>query len=139
VDPAVRAIRDAGAIDRVLVSSFDERRRSVAVQALPGVATSASSRIAARALVALRAGLPRSAAKVLSGVHAVQVPETMRGVRVVSPGTVRGFHRAGVEVHVWTVNTEPEIRRLLDWGVDGIVSDRADMAVAVIRGTNLSS
>jgi glycerophosphoryl diester phosphodiesterase len=138
VEPAVRAIREAGAVDRVLVGSFNERRRANAVHALPGVATSASSRIAALALAALRAGLPRTAARVLNGVHAVQVPETLRGVRVISPGTVRGFHRAGVEVHVWTVNAAPAMRRLLEWGVDGIITDRTDVAVSVIRGTNLS-
>jgi glycerophosphoryl diester phosphodiesterase len=68
----------------------------------------------------------------------VQVPETARGVRVVSPRTIRGFHRAGVEVHVWTVNSAADMRRLLGWGVDGIVTDRADVAVSVVRGTNLS-
>jgi glycerophosphoryl diester phosphodiesterase len=135
---AVRAIREADAVDRVLVSSFDERRRATAVEALPGVATSASAGIAARALGALRAGLPRAVATALNGVHAVQLPETFRGVRIVSPRTVLGFHRAGVEVHVWTVNAESDMRRLLDWGVDGIVTDRADLAASMVRGTNLS-
>ena len=138
VPAAVAAIREADAVDRVLVGSFDEQRRASAIAALPGVATSASSRIAIRALAALRAGLPRTVAKVLNGVHAVQVPETARGLRIVSPRTVLGFHRAGVEVHVWTVNTAGAMRRLLGWGVDGIVTDRADVAVAVVRGTNLS-
>ncbi|MFC0681459.1 glycerophosphodiester phosphodiesterase family protein [Lysobacter korlensis] len=138
VDAAIAAIREADAVDRVLVSSFDEQRRAGAVRALPGIATSASSRIATRALAALRAGLPRTAARVLNGVHAVQVPETARGVRVVSPRTVAGFHSAGVEVHVWTVNAASAMRRLLEWGVDGIVTDRADVAVSVVRGTNLS-
>jgi glycerophosphoryl diester phosphodiesterase len=138
VAATVTAIRDAGAVDRVLVSSFDEGRRASAIRALPGVATSASSRIAARALGAVRAGLPRTAATVLNGVHAVQLPETVRGLRVVSPRTVAGFHRAGVEVHVWTVNAATDMRRLLEWGVDGIVTDRADIAVSVVRGTNLS-
>jgi glycerophosphoryl diester phosphodiesterase len=139
VQPTVDAIRAAGAIDRVLVSSFDERRRLSAVHALPGVATSASSRVVLRALSAVRAGLPRTAARVLYGVHALQVPETLRGIRIVSPRTVRAFHRAGAEVHVWTVNSAPVMRRLLEWGVDGIVTDRADVAAEVVRGTNLSS
>lgn len=138
VQPAVRAILEADAVDRVLVSSFSERRRSSAVHALPGVATSASSRIVALALAALRNGLPRTAARLLNGVHAVQVPEASHGVRVVTPRTVAGFQRAGVEVHVWTINTAPAMRRLLAWGVDGIVTDRADIAVSVIRGTSLS-
>jgi glycerophosphoryl diester phosphodiesterase len=139
VKPAVAAIRAAGATHRVLLTSFDERRRAAAVAALPGVATSASVSIGARALQAIRLGRLHVVARVLSGVHAVQVPESMYGLRVVSPRTVDVFHRAGVEVHVWTVNAPADMSRLISWGVDGIITDRADLAVAVIRGTYLSS
>jgi glycerophosphoryl diester phosphodiesterase len=62
-----------------------------------------------------------------------QVPELAGSTRVVSRRFVEHAHRCGVAVQVWTVDAEPDITRLLDWGVDGIISDRPDIAVQVVR------
>jgi glycerophosphoryl diester phosphodiesterase len=62
----------------------------------------------------------------------VQVPEEHDGRRVVTPGFVRALHAAGVQVHVWTVNDEADMRRLLSWGVDGLVTDRPDTLGALL-------
>ena len=43
---------------------------------------------------------------------------------------VRHVHREGQVLQVWVVNDRADINRLLDWGVDGIISDRPDIAVA---------
>jgi glycerophosphoryl diester phosphodiesterase len=56
----------------------------------------------------------------------VQVPERFGDRTVVTPAFVRGVHRQGLDVHVWTVNEREDMDRLLDWGVDGIVTDRPD-------------
>jgi glycerophosphoryl diester phosphodiesterase len=64
---------------------------------------------------------------------ALQVPETFGRTRVVSPRFVRLAHKAGIVVQVWTVDEPDDIRRLLDWGVDGIISDRPDIAAEVVR------
>src|SRR5690554_6338732 len=57
VEPAVKAILEAGALNRVLIASFLDRRRLAAVKQLPGVATSASRRASGRAVASARAGL----------------------------------------------------------------------------------
>jgi glycerophosphoryl diester phosphodiesterase len=51
---------------------------------------------------------------------------------VVDPGAVRLLHDRGRTVHVWTVNDEASMRRLLGWGVDGLVTDRPDLALRVL-------
>ena len=56
-------------------------------------------------------------------VDAAMVPEKRSILRVVTPGFVRQAHSDGIGVFVWTVNRPDDIRRLLDWGVDGLVSD----------------
>lgn len=131
--PAARAIRAAGAINRVLVTSFSDRRRRAAVRLLPGVATSASAASFATALAAARLGLAPVARLALQRVQAVQIPERFRGIQIITPSTIRALHAAAVEVHVWTINDPLDMVRLLDFGVDGLVTDRSDLALEVIR------
>lgn len=134
--PAAQAILAAGATGRVLVTSFSNRRRRAAMRLLPDVATSAAALPFAVALAALALGLRPIARIALRGVGAVQIPESwMLGpirVAVVTPRSLRGLHALGVEVHVWTVNEPTDMARLLDLGVDGLVTDRCDLAVQVL-------
>jgi glycerophosphoryl diester phosphodiesterase len=52
---------------------------------------------------------------------------------------IAAYHSAGVEVHIWTINDPAEMTRLLDAGVDGLVSDRADIALEVLAKRRLAS
>jgi glycerophosphoryl diester phosphodiesterase len=63
----------------------------------------------------------------------VQTCEIYRGRRILTPRLVRDFHSRGVLVHVWTVNEEADMERLLDWGVDGLVTDRPDRLAAILH------
>jgi glycerophosphoryl diester phosphodiesterase len=64
--------------------------------------------------------------------QALQVPPEMYGIRVVTEGFVRAAHQRGAQVHVWTVDTAEEMNRLLDIGVDGIMSNYPDRARLVV-------
>ncbi len=130
--PTVRAIVAQRATQRVLVTSFSERRRRAAIRRLPGVATSASAFRFAVALLLAKLGLIPLLRWSLRGISALQIPERAIGLRTVTPRMVRRYHSAGVEVHVWTINDPAAMERLLDAGVDGIVTDRADLARAVV-------
>ncbi|WP_445995909.1 glycerophosphodiester phosphodiesterase family protein [Okibacterium fritillariae] len=126
----------AGAADRVLLTSFSETSRVRAVRLLPGIATSASSIGTAALLLAASTGRPalvRAVARLLPGtVLALQIPERAGPLPLVTSPLLTTLHGAGLEVHVWTVNERSDIRRLLTLGVDGIVTDRPDVARAVV-------
>jgi glycerophosphoryl diester phosphodiesterase len=64
-----------------------------------------------------------------------QVPEMAGGTRVVSPRFVELAHRAGLGVQVWTVDDVDDARRLLGWGVDGLITDRPDVMVPLVRSS----
>ena len=120
--PTVAAVRHAGAADRVLLASFDDRRLArIRALAGPAVATSLGLREAARlrlaSLTGRRLRLPPS-------VAAAQVPPRYGPVPVVDRRFVRLAHRLGLQVHVWTIDEPAEMHRLLDLGVDGIMTDR---------------
>ena len=130
--PTIEAIRTAGAEHRVLIGSFSTVRRLAVVRKLPGVVTSVSSRGAVIATWAGVLGFPAITRLALRGVQAVQLPERILGVKTTSRRVIAAYHSAQVEVHIWTINDPAVMNRLLDAGVDGIVSDRADLALEVL-------
>src|SRR5699024_2117425 len=117
--------------DRVCVTSFSDQRRRAAVMRLTRpVATSAGQRSTAafRAAAALPPLVRASVvARTLREVDGLQVPADHLGIEVVTATTVAAAQEVGAYVHVWTVNERAEMERLLDLGVDGIVTDRADV------------
>jgi len=68
---------------------------------------------------------------------ALQVPPEYEGTPIVTAESVAVAHRFGLEVHVWTINDAPEMERLLDLGVDALMSDFPDRVAAVLRGRGL--
>jgi glycerophosphoryl diester phosphodiesterase len=125
---AADIVREAGAIDRVCFGSFHREVIRAVRRALPSVATSGSRDEVLTAVICSRVGfLPP-----FRGYQAFQVPERRENVRVVTPGFVRAAHRAGIPVQVWIVDGADDIRRLLAWGVDGIITDRPDVAVRTV-------
>lgn len=134
VSATIEAVRRADAADRVLLTAFSDARRRRLAAMLPGVATSAGR---ASVLRARAASVTRNASlmrRAVAGAHALQIPERVGRVRLLTPALVETAHEAGLEVHVWTVNDEADMRRLLGSGVDGIVTDRADVALRVAAG-----
>ncbi|MCC3298616.1 glycerophosphodiester phosphodiesterase [Arthrobacter sp. zg-Y916] len=118
--------------DRVLVTSFSDRRRLDCLRRLSRpAASSAGSGGTAAMLLLSPLGLGGLVAR-LGRFGCVQVPLNFRGIPVVRPAFLRRCHRAGIQVHVWTVNTRPLMEGLLDLGVDGLVSDRADLLSQVL-------
>jgi glycerophosphoryl diester phosphodiesterase len=119
--------------DRVLVASFSHRRLRRFRRLAPHVATSASpAEVAAYVLLP-----PRLARRLTRHVAALQVPHRIGRLTIASARLVRRAHAVGVRVHVWTVDDPDEMRLLLDRGVDGLMTDRTDILVDVLRERGL--
>ncbi|GAA3771349.1 glycerophosphodiester phosphodiesterase [Microbacterium kribbense] len=137
------AAADAGRLvaphaDRVLLTSFSDARRRTALAAAAAAggtpATSGGSGTIARAVAAAALRSDRLLARALAGIDALQVPERHNGMRILTPRLLAAAHRHGVEVHVWTIDEPADMTRLLDMGVDGLVTDRADIALSLVAG-----
>jgi glycerophosphoryl diester phosphodiesterase len=122
-------IKDNRAEHRTLVGSFYDRRIARFRRITGGnVAVSAGPTTVARMFMQSRMGLaPRAP------VQAYQLTDEYRGFTV-DRRLVDAVHRAGAHLHVWTVNDADEMRRLLDLGVDGIITDRPDVLNDVLDG-----
>ena len=117
VEPLASTLVRMNALERVCVTSFS-RRRTRAVKKLTGDRLCTGG--AAGAVVELHAGVPMG---MLDDVDVVQVPTRARGLQIVNERLVRRAHRRGIHVHVWTIDDPDEMHRLLDLGVDGIMTD----------------
>lgn len=124
-------IQDMDVMERVLVASGDLHAPIVRFRRLSAgrVATSASAPEIRNFVLAAAAHATRW---LRIPYDVLQVPETHRRIRVVTPGLIAAAHRLGLEVHVWTVDARPDMERLLMLGVDGLMTDRPDILAAVL-------
>ena len=122
VEPLAEVLRRTGAVDRVCIGAFSDRRID-RVRALvgPALCVSTGPRQVAQ-LTAVSQGARRRAAGVTA--PCAQVPARAGRVPFVTARFVEAAHRRGIQVHVWTVDDPAEMHRLLDLGADGIMTDR---------------
>ena len=129
VEPLAALLDRLAAWDRVCIGSFsDARLRRVRKLGRGRACTSMGPRAVAVARVVAACGrIPRL------GADCLQVPVRHGRVPIVTRRFVAAAHRAGLPVHVWTVDDEAEMQRLLDLGVDGVMTDRLRVLRDVLR------
>jgi glycerophosphoryl diester phosphodiesterase len=128
VDPLVELIGRTDSVDRVCIGAFSDIRLARVRAGLGDrVCTSMGPR-QVRRLVAASHGVPVGR----FSAACVQVPVRHGPVTLVNERFVAASHKRGLQVHVWTINDAAEMRRLLDLGVDGIMTDRPDVLKAVL-------
>jgi glycerophosphoryl diester phosphodiesterase len=130
--PLVRTVRRLGAVDRICVGSFSDARVAAARRLFgPSLCTS----LGPRGVAALRLSSysPRAARLARFQAGCAQVPLQLGGRALVDERFLQAAHARGLQVHVWTVDTEAESVALLDLGVDGIMTDRPAMLREVLE------
>ena len=128
VDALVEAIKRADAVDRVCVGAFSDARLERVRALLPGVCTSLGPfgimNLGLATIGQFDDDLPSPCA---------QVPTHFGSDEIVTPAFVAEAHRRGMQIHVWTIDDADEMRRLLDLGVDGIMTDRNQVLKDVLQ------
>lgn len=127
--PFCEMIRAYGMQDKILVASFHDERMAEFRQICPEVATS-SARQETTAFVLL--------SKVFLGrlyspsFYALQVPEESSNITVMTAQFVRAAHERNLHVEPWTIDDPEQMKTYIDWGVDGIITDRPDLMLEVL-------
>jgi glycerophosphoryl diester phosphodiesterase len=119
VEPLASTLKKCDAVDRVCIGAFSDERLEHVRSLLPGVCTSLGP------IGTLQLGLAaqgEDAPELPS--PCVQVPTHYLDTEIVTPEFVQEAHRRDMQVHVWTIDDADEMVRLLDLGVDGIMTDR---------------
>src|SRR5690606_33285472 len=124
--------RESGAVERVCVTAFSGRRtegirEAVGPKLCTGMGPLSTTRLRVSSWVGLAGGL-------LGGFveGCAQIPIEQYGIRLVDRALVDRAHEMNLQVHVWTIDDEAEMRRLIDLGVDGIMTDEPAILRAVL-------
>lgn len=134
LEPLIQKLRQRDCLDSVCIGSFSDKRLDRIRQEFgTSVCTSMGPKEVAKLVARATSHLPLTPTD-----HALmaQVPVKQGPITVTTQRFVDVSHELGIQVHVWTVDDPQEIARLLDLGVDGIMSDdtRALRDVFVSRG-----
>jgi glycerophosphoryl diester phosphodiesterase len=120
VEPLAEVLRRCDAVGRVCIGAFSDERLARMRSLCPGICTSLGP------VGTLHLGLAAAGQDDVGELEApcAQVPPSYGETEIVTDAFVTEAHRRGMQVHVWTIDDEAEMIRLLDLGVDGVMTDR---------------
>ena len=124
-----RTLVDHGRSDDVIVASFLDAATDAFSRVAPDIPTSAGTVTTAEFFRSVQQG---EAPATMRHV-ALQVPATYAGVQLVDERFVEVAHGMGLAVHVWTIDEEDEMERLVGLGVDGVITDRPSVLAALLE------
>ncbi|MFV0317004.1 MAG: glycerophosphodiester phosphodiesterase [Microthrixaceae bacterium] len=133
LDPLLDLLERHEALPRVCIGAFSDARLARARSRFGRMlCTAAGPRETARAMAAERISRRYARTPKRAPYDCLQVPVAHKGVPVLTPGLIEYAKQIGVQVHVWTIDDPAEMNRLLDLGVDGVMTDRPRVLRAVL-------
>jgi glycerophosphoryl diester phosphodiesterase len=125
--PAMKVIENLSAFDRICIASFSSNRLQKVRKKFPDTCLSMGPKEILKLLLA-SFGLYN---KTIYG-DCLQVPIYHYGIKLVTRRFVKYVQSIGLKIHVWTINDENTMRKLIDLGVDGIITDRPKLLKEVL-------
>ncbi|MDP1792795.1 MAG: glycerophosphodiester phosphodiesterase family protein, partial [Acidimicrobiales bacterium] len=127
-------LREFGRTDDVIVASFDDRATDAFAAVAPEINTSCGTLMTTAVWQAVHDDKPLPETRHV----ALQVPAAFGDIVVVDERFVARAHDHGLAVHVWTIDEPDEMERLVDLGVDGIMTDRPSVLEAILQRRGLA-
>jgi glycerophosphoryl diester phosphodiesterase len=127
--PFCEMIRSYGMQDKILVASFHDERMQEFRQVCPEVATSSARQETTVFVVLSKAFLGSFYSPPF---YSLQVPEESSGITVMTSQFVRAAHGRNLRVEPWTIDDPDQMKLYIDWGVDGIITDRPDLMLEIL-------
>lgn len=127
--PLCEMINSFDILDKVMVASFNTKAINDFRRACSAVATSASRR---EVTIFFLMNLVFLGTAYRPACHALQIPEYSSGLHVLTKRFLQTARSLHLQVHVWTVNQVEDMKRLLELGVDGIITDYPDRLISVL-------
>ena len=115
--------------DKVVIAGFNDAVMKQFREACPGVATSAAQTEASWFIMFSKVGL---GFLISPNYQSLQVPQESQGINVMTAQFVRASHRRNIRVEPWTIDDPELMKTYIDWGVDGIITDRPDLMLQVL-------
>ncbi len=127
--PFCNMIRAYNMQDKILVASFLDERMAEFRQVCPEVASSSARQETTVFVLLSKVYLDRLYSPAF---NALQVPEESSGITVMTAQFVRAAHERNLRVEPWTIDDPQQMKTYIDWGVDGIITDRPDLMLEVL-------
>ena len=122
MEPAMKYLHSINAHSRVCIASFSDQRLDFVKKNYPKFCRSMGpSEILSLKLHSL--GLK----KFLPEADCVQIPIYKYGIKLATKKLIETAHRLNLKVHVWTINDAAKMDKLIDLGVDGIITDKPNL------------
>jgi glycerophosphoryl diester phosphodiesterase len=128
-DATLEVVRRARMERRVLFAS----ERLAPIARVRTLAPQIPTNLPLTEVVAFVQTLPSGAPPYTGTGDALQIPPEYQGVKLATAEVIAAAHRKGLEVHVWTINDQSEMERLLALGVDGIITDHPSRLLTLLH------
>ena len=128
-EKVLKILKDMDAENRVCIGSFNSKNLDEVHLLNPSILTS----MGIRDIVSLK-----FFNKVNKNSKVIQIPETWKGLRVLSKNLLNKCKSLGLKVHIWTINDEDNMQRMIDFGVDGIMTDNPEGLKKVLLKNSIS-
>ncbi len=127
-------LHSSGAQKRCRTASFNDRTLKLFKRENPGIPVSLARYGVLWLLLSTILGFPRPPG---AGEGILHLPERAGIFRILTPGRIARWQKAGWKIHVWTIDEEKDMRRFAEWGIDGIITNNPFLLKKVLSPTEV--